>query len=370
MLHQLLPYAMLQDIWWFLLGFLLIGFAVMDGFDLGVATLLPFVSKTDAERRMTLNTVGPVWEGNQVWFILGGGAIFAAWPLVYAVAFSGFYWPLFLVLMALILRPVGFKFRSKSPNPLWRSLWDMALFISGFVPSLVFGVAVGNAVLGAPFHYDDAMHSFYTGSFFGLFTPFTLVCGVFSLLLLSLHGGVYLNLKADKPVSTRAQSIVKLLTLPIIALYCIILGLMLFTQMGYAFKDGTATSGLGLYASVLAERRWILVSSVVGASSLLLTPILLRKAQAGKAFITSSLAIIGFMASIGCLMYPFILPSSTDIKSSLMVSNASSSHMTLFIMLVSVVIFVPIILFYTAWVYRVLRGRVTTASVNNDMNSY
>ena len=159
-----LDYEFLRIVWWGLLGVLLIGFTLTDGFDLGVATLLPFVARTDAERRMTINTVGPTWEGNQVWFILGGGTIFAAWPFVYAVAFSGFYLAMFLVLAALILRPVGFKYRSKRASAGWRASWDWALFVGGFVPALVFGVAVGNVMLGAPFRLDDDLRSTYLGS--------------------------------------------------------------------------------------------------------------------------------------------------------------------------------------------------------------
>ena len=152
-----LDYETLRVIWWVLLGVLLIGFAVMDGFDLGVGILLPFVARTDGERRVVVNAVGPVWEGNQVWLILGGGAIFAAWPLIYAVAFSGFYLAMLVVLLALILRPVGFKFRSKMPGTRWRATWDWLLFLGGFVPALIFGVAVGNALVGAPFTFDDTL---------------------------------------------------------------------------------------------------------------------------------------------------------------------------------------------------------------------
>lgn len=176
-----LDYATLRLIWWALLGVLLIGFALTDGFDLGVGALLPFVAKTDEERRMVINTVGPTWEGNQVWFILGGGAIFAAWPFVYAVSFSGFYLAMFLVLAALILRPVAFKYRSKRPSKAWRETWDWALFVGGFVPALVFGVAVGNVLLGAPFRLDTDLRSFYEGTLLGLFTPFSLVCGLLSV---------------------------------------------------------------------------------------------------------------------------------------------------------------------------------------------
>ena len=199
-------YEMLRIIWWGLLGVLLIGFALTDGFDLGVAALLPFVARSDVERRQVINSIGPTWEGNQVWFILGGGAIFAAWPFVYAVSFSGFYLAMFLVLSALILRPVGFKYRSKRPDPQWRTRWDWALFVGGFVPALVFGVAVGNVLQGAPFRIDSDLRSFYEGGFFGLFTPFTLLCGLLSVAMLVLHGSAWLAIKvAHGPVHDRAR---------------------------------------------------------------------------------------------------------------------------------------------------------------------
>ena len=166
-MELLLDYPTLRVIWWALMGVLLIGFALTDGFDLGVAALLPFVGRTDAERRQVINTIGPTWEGNQVWFILGGGAIFAAWPMVYAVSFSGFYLAMFLVLSALILRPVGFKYRSKRPDPRWRAFWDWGLFVGGFVPALVFGVAVGNVLQGVPFRLDSDLRYFYEGPFLG-----------------------------------------------------------------------------------------------------------------------------------------------------------------------------------------------------------
>ncbi|MEY9882872.1 cytochrome d oxidase subunit CydB [Bradyrhizobium sp. USDA 328] len=188
-------YESMRLIWWALLGILLIGIAVMDGFDFGVAILLPFVAKSDVERRIVINTVGPVWEGNQVWLILGGGAIFAAWPLLYATAFSGFYLAMFLVLAALILRPVAFKFRSKLDDVRWRATWDLAFFIAGLVPALIFGVAFGNVIVGVPFRFDDTLRMTYEGTLLGLLNPFALVCGLISVAMLTLHGANYLALK-------------------------------------------------------------------------------------------------------------------------------------------------------------------------------
>ena len=195
-----MDYEILRLIWWALLGILLIGFAVMDGFDLGTAALLPFVGKTDIERRVIINTVGPVWEGNQVWFILGGGAIFAAWPTLYAASFSGFYLAMFLVLATLILRPAGFNFRGKIDDIRWRAFWDWALFAGGVVPALVFGVAFGNLFQGVPFGFDSDLrfHSQITLTL--LLNPFALVVGLVSLSMIVLHGAAWLNYKTEDAV--------------------------------------------------------------------------------------------------------------------------------------------------------------------------
>ena len=180
-------YEIFRVIWWAILGVLLIGIAVMDGFDLGAAMLMPFIGKTDNERRVVINTVGPVWEGNQVWLILGGGAIFAAWPMLYAVSFSGFYFAILLLLLSLILRPVGFKYRSKLTNPSWRGFWDWALFVGGLVPALVYGVAFGNVLQGVPFTFDDTLRMTYGGSLLALFNPFALLCGIISVTMLVMQ---------------------------------------------------------------------------------------------------------------------------------------------------------------------------------------
>jgi hypothetical protein len=203
-----LDYETLRVIWWGLMGTLLIGFALTDGYDLGVASLMPFIGKTDEERRMAINAIAPHWEGHQVWFILGGGAIFAAWPFVYAVSFSGFYLAMFLVLSALILRPVAFKYRSKRPDPAWRSRWDWALFTGGFVPALVFGVAVGNVLQGAPFRLDSDLRSFYEGSLIGLFSPFAMMTGLLSVAMVVMHGAGFLSVKIERwAVLARARRI-------------------------------------------------------------------------------------------------------------------------------------------------------------------
>src|SRR6201997_2171739 len=214
-------YEILRLLWWAVLGVLLIGIAVMDGFDLGVGMLLPFIARTDTERRVVINTVGPVWEGNQVWLILGGGAIFAAWPALYAVAFSGFYLAMLLLLCALILRPVGFKYRSKLEGTRWRTTWDTALFLGGLIPALVFGVAFGNVLQGVPFRFDDTMRMTYTGTLFGLFNPFALLCGLVSVAMITAHGAAWLACKTEGVLRERAQRVGAFAALAAVALFAL-----------------------------------------------------------------------------------------------------------------------------------------------------
>jgi len=237
-----LDYETLRIIWWVLLGVLLIGFAVMDGFDLGTGMLLPFIAHDDRERRIVINTVGPVWEGNQVWLILGAGAIFAAWPMVYGTAFSGFYLAMFLVLCSLILRPVGFKYRSKMPGARWRANWDRLLFLGGFVPALVFGVAVGNALRGVPFRFDDTMRLDYQGGLIGLLNPYALLCGLVSVTMLTMHGAAYLAAKAEEPVAGRARRITFTAAFVLI-LFFALAGIWTGSSMGYRITGAIAHDG-------------------------------------------------------------------------------------------------------------------------------
>ncbi|MDB5420956.1 MAG: cydB [Brevundimonas sp.] len=378
-----LDYATLRLIWWGLLGVLLIAFALTDGFDLGVGALLPFVARTDEERRMVINTVGATWEGNQVWFILGGGAIFAAWPFVYAVSFSGFYLAMFLVLAALILRPVAFKYRSKRPDRRWRALWDWALFVGGFVPALVFGVAVGNVLLGAPFRLDGDLRSFYEGSLLGLFTPFSLLCGLLSVAMLVLHGAAWLGLKAERgPVQGRARVFGTGAGLASLALF---LGgglFVAFGDLGFRIIGPIDPSGLsnplrtavvaapGAWLDNYAALPWTIAAPVIGVLGTILALIGLWRRSEPLAFGGSSLGTVGIISTVGLSMFPFILPSSIDPASSLTVWNASSTHMTLFIMLGVTVVFLPLILIYTAWVYRVLWGRASTTAFKTNPDLY
>jgi cytochrome d ubiquinol oxidase subunit II len=382
-MHPPIDYETLRIVWWALLGVLLIGFTLTDGFDLGVATLLPFVARTDSERRMAINAIGPTWEGNQVWFILGGGAIFAAWPFVYAVAFSGFYLALFLVLAALILRPVAFKYRSKRPEPAWRTFWDWALFVGGFVPALVFGVAVGNVLSGAPFSLDDDLRSAYHGNLLGLFTPFTLVCGLLSVAMIVLHGAAWLTIKAQMgPVRDRARRIGTLAAIAGPALFAIGWVFQRFGGMGYRLASAAAPTGPSNPLHSLVVRQaggwlvnfdghpWLWIAPALGFLGAALAFFGLRRGQEVPALTGSSLSAVGIISTVGLSMFPIILPSSADPHSTLTVWNASSSQMTLFIMLTATLIFLPIVLGYTAWVFKVLWGRIDTRAIAGASHDY
>jgi cytochrome d ubiquinol oxidase subunit II len=380
-LFELIDYGTLKVIWWALLGVLLIGFAATDGFDMGVATLLPFVAKTDAERRVAINTIGPVWEGNQVWLILGGGAIFAAWPPLYAVSFSGFYLAMFVVLAALILRPVGFKYRSKRSDPAWRRNWDIALFIGGFVPALIFGVAVGNVLQGVPFRLTEDLRVMYEGTFFGLLNPFALLCGLLSVAMLTMHGGAWLAVKAGGNVAERGRRYGSYAALAAILLFAVN-GLFLWLWVkGYRIVDGvspnmpsnplfkTVTRDGASWFSNYTAYPWMTVAPALGFAGAAGAFIGLRGKSEILTFLSSKLSVFGIISTVGLSMFPIILPSSIDPKSSLTVWDSASSHATLFNMLVATVIFLPIVLAYTAWVYRVLWGKIDEQTIRREQET-
>ncbi len=379
----LLDYTTLRVIWWLLLGILLIGFAVMDGFDLGVGTLLPFVAKTDEERRLVINTIGPVWEGNQVWLVLGGGAIFAAWPPLYAVSFSGFYLAMFLILFALILRPVGFKYRSKLPSQRWRNNWDKALFVGGFIPALIMGVAVGNVLLGVPYHFDDTQRVFYTGNLLGLLTPFALLAGLVSVAMLVSHGAAMLVLKTTGPVAERSAKIGSIAAIASFVLFALAGAWVAFGLPGYQITSQIVTDGASnplLKTAEFSEAGgWLhnystmpatILAPVVGLLGALASAVLLRKRRGGLAFLASGASIAGIILTVGFAIFPFLLPSSTSPGSSLTVWDGSSSHLTLWVMLLATVIFLPIIIAYTTWVYRVMKGKTTLEEMGENPNAY
>jgi cytochrome bd ubiquinol oxidase subunit II len=375
-------YEILKLIWWAFVGVLLLGFAIMDGHDMGVGTLLPFVARTDVERRVLINTVGPHWDGNQVWFITAGGAIFAAWPLVYATAFSGFYWAMLAVLWALFFRPVGFDYRSKIANPTWRSTWDWGLFVGGAVPPLIFGVAFGNLLQGVPFHFDDVLMSTYTGSFWQLLNPFALLAGVVSSAMITAHGATYLMIRTEDQLFERSRKAVLIfasLTLVTFALA----GFWVGSLKGFAITSPVDPSGLpnpldktvvqqtGAWLNNYSVYPWMKAIPALGFAGGLLTLLAASLRWGRTAFVTSSISMLGVIATAGASMFPFVMPSSSDPRSSLTVWDSVSSQLTLSLMFWATVIFLPLIIFYTSWAYKVMSGKVTTAFIQaNDKSAY
>jgi len=372
----LLAYGALRFIWWLLLGVLLIGFAIMDGFDLGVGATFRLLGKTDAERRVLLESIEPVWEGNQVWFILGGGAAFAAWPLVYASSFSGLYLAMFLLLVALILRPVGFVFRNQLTDTRWRGVWDTALTLGGAIPALLFGVAFGNLFLGLPFHYDELQRSTYAGGLFGLLRPFPLLSGAVSLSMLILHGTTYAALKVGEPMAARARSIGRAASL-----------VFLLGFVGAGFWLGGAIDGYRVVSAIdhggpsdpvhktvaLVAGGWLdnfhewpllWIAPGIAILGAVTANLLLGLRRPGAAFIASSAVQLGTILTAGFALFPFLLPSSVDPNQSLTIWDASSSAMTLELMLAVAVVFLPIVLAYTTWVFRVMKGQGTLETLN------
>ena len=367
-------YEILRLIWWALLGILLIGFAVMDGFDLGTAALLPFVGRTDTERRIVINTVGPVWEGNQVWFILGGGAIFAAWPALYAASFSGFYLAMILVLATLILRPAGFKFRSKLENTRWRTFWDWALFAGGIVPATVFGVAFGNLFEGVPFGFDGDLRMHSTITLLGLLNPFALLCGLVSLSMIVFHGASWLNYKASGMVKMRAGKAMLYAAIAFVVLFTLA-GVWLgqidgYNIVGTIAHDGPSNPLLktvarvphGWFANVTAHPALLL--TLIAAYGGCVLAVLLRRFP-GYAMLCSALVPAGTIATAGAALFPFLMPSSSNPNASLTVWDASSSSLTLAVMLGVTVLILPVVVAYTTWVYRVMRGPVKESDIDS-----
>jgi len=378
-----LDYGTLRVLWWSLLGLLLVGFAVMDGFDLGIAAMLPLVARTDAQRRVTLNVVGPVWEGNQVWLITAGGAIFAAWPLLYATSFSSFYLAMMLLLVALIVRPVGFKYRSKLADPAWRSTWDGVLCFSGVVASLVFGVAMGNVITGVPFGFEAAtLRPVWEGSFFGLFTPFALASGALSVVMLCMHGMVLLSWRTDGEIAHRARSYGRWLAMATCAIFAA-LGVWVAGPLdGHVITSvidplrasdplqKTVAVVAGGWMTNFARWNWMWTAPVLGVAGPLAVVLLLSARRHVMAFLASSVAVGAVITTVGFALFPFLLPSSLTPGAGLTVWDASSSQTTLWIMLLATCFFLPIITLYTGWVYRVMRGKVTDDSVQGNPHAY
>jgi cytochrome d ubiquinol oxidase subunit II len=379
---MIFDYEVLKFILWLLIGLLLIGFAITDGMDMGVGNLLPFVGKTDTERRIIINTVGPHWDGNQVWLITAGGAIFAVWPAVYATALSGFYFAILLVLFALFLRPVGFDYRSKLNHEKWRNAWDWGLFIGGAIPSLVFGIVFGNLILGVPFYFDEFLRPYYSGSFWSLFNPFALLAGILSFSLLTMHGGAWLQMRTTGTLAERSKKWITrtgLLAITTFALAGIWLALSID---GYVIIEQATPGALSnpLIKTVeLSSGAWLnnyssypltIAFPILAFLGILMTIVMSQLNRAGWGFISSALSIIGVIMTAAISLFPFILPSSTDPGHSLTIYDASSSHFTLSIMFWAISLILPIVLSYTIWNYRKMWGKLNADEINGRVSAY
>ena len=379
----MIEYELLKIIWWVLVGVLLIGFALTDGFDMGSMAIMPFVGKNDNERRAAINTIAPHWDGNQVWFITAGGALFAAWPMVYATAFSGMYWALLLVLFALFLRPVGFDYRSKLENTKWRTSWDWGLAVGGAVPALVFGVAFGNMFLGVPFTLDETVRSTYTGSFFALLNPFAIVCGLVSLSMLCAHGGAWLMLRTDGDLRARSAKATQMMGMLFLVCFLGAGAWLYFGGIeGYTLVQPFDTNGVAnpLAKEVLTNSNhgWMnnystypitMLAPVAGILGGIIVVLAAGKNKAGLSFLGSSLAVIGSILTAGFALFPFLMPSSLNPAISLTMWDAVSSKNTLTVMTVAAGIFVPLILIYTTWCYYKMWGVITNKHVQDNSHS-
>ncbi|MEN6390140.1 MAG: cytochrome d ubiquinol oxidase subunit II [Syntrophomonas sp.] len=329
----------LNVIWFLLIGVLIGGYAILDGFDLGVGSLFPFLSKTEEEKQTLLGAVGPFWDGNEVWLLTGAGALFAAFPLVYATVFSGFYLAMMLVLFALILRVAAIEFRNQVENPAWRGRLDLLFFLGSFVPALLFGVAMGNIARGLPLNGAHV----YTGGFFDLLNPYALLLGLLGLSAFLLQGSSYVLLKTDGEIQTRSKKALILIWAAAVVLYILA---TLYTYISVP----------ALFANY-RQYVWMYAAPLLTVAGLAFIPFLLKLSRHGLLFIASSLNMTGLIATLGLGMFPNLVPA-LETSNSLTIYNAASSSLTLKAMLIIALIGVPIVLLYTIYVYRVFRGKV------------
>ena len=369
-------------LWWLLLGVQLMGLAIMVGMDMGVGALLRYVGRTDTERRIALNTIAPHWDGNQVWFILGGGAIFAAFPLLYATAFSGLYIVMLLLLWTMIVRPLGFEYRSKLPTPAWRNAWDWALVVSGAVPMIVYGAGMGNMLLGVPFHFGWDLTSFYTGSFLSLLNPFAVMCGVLSLSLSIWMGGAMLMGRTERGAlwdrARRAATVGGIVAIVLFTIGGIWASHLSGYRIEHAPMPGVAQTPLQ-QSVTRAEGAWLdnfhlypalWLVPALGYAGMALGLLAIRAGRASLAWWLGALAWIGVIGTAGVSLFPFLMPSSSDPSQSLTVWNAVSSRNTLMWMSGWTAVFMPAIIAYTSWAFYVMRGKVKAEHVESNPHAY
>ena len=376
----MMDYEFLRFAWWILVCVLLIGFAVTDGFDMGVLNLLPFTGKKEVEKRIMINTIAPHWDGNQVWLLTAGGAMFAAWPTVYATSFSGFFIAMILVLAALFFRPVGFEYRAKIDSPTWRKAWDFGLFIGGFVLCLVFGVEFGNLLQGVPFEFNELQQPQYTGTFFELLNPFALLCGVISFTMLTTHGANWLQMKTTAELRERARTISQVGAFATLIMF-VFAGVWLFFKDGFVVTsviDHNAPSNpIGKEVAVQAgawfnnykEMPILWLFPVLAVGSALLNIVFSKANRCGFAFLFSALTMAGVILTATIAMFPFVLPSISNPGMSLLMWDATSSKLTLTLMFFLALFFVVILLSYTIWAYYKMFGRIDSSFIEENKNS-
>ncbi len=375
---MIFDYATLKVIWWCFVGGIIIVFALTDGWDLGIGMLSPFLGKSDDERHIILRSIEPNFEGNQTWLVIAGGVIFAAWPLVYAASFSGMYVAMLLVLFALFFRPVGFKYRNKLKDARWRTAWDWALFIGGFVPALVFGIAFGNLLLGVPFHFDGDLRTHYTGSFWQLLNPFALLAGVISIALLAMHGAAYLRLRVDGDIQARAGRAARIAGVVLVVAFAaagvwVAIGIdgyritMISDVHGQANPLAKAVEKApGAWLDNYGKYRWMLAAPVAAFAGAFGVIASARARHSVITLLASAVAVTGVILTAGLSMFPFVMPSSSHPGSSLTAWDSVSSWRTLQIMFWVTVFFVPLIALYTSWVYAKLRGTITLETIRSE----
>ena len=377
----MIDYEVLRFVWWLLVGVLLIGFAVTDGFDMGVGMLTRFLGRNDTERRIMINSIAPHWDDNQVWLITAGGALFAAWPMVYAAAFSGFYVAMILVLASLFFRPVGFDYRSKIEDTRWRNMWDWGIFIGSFVPPLVIGVAFGNLLQGVPFHVDEYLRLSYTGNFFQLLNPFGLLAGVVSVSMIIAQGATYLQMRTVGEIHLRSRVTAQVAALVMMVCFVLAGVWVMFGIDGYVVtstmdhhalsnpltKEVTREAGAWLVNFNNMPMLWAI--PLLGVMLPLLTVLMSRAEKGALAFVSSSLTIACVILTAGIAMFPFVMPSSEMLNASLTMWDATSSQLTLTVMTYVAIVFVPIVLLYTAWCYWKMYGRITKEHIESNSTS-
>lgn len=386
-------FTTLQFLGWLAVGLVMYLFAATGGFDFGAGMLVPFVGKTDAERRVIINTVGPTWDGNQVWLITAGGAIFAIWPRVYAASFSGFYFGFLLVLWSLFLRPVSFEYRSKLQSASWRGFWDWMLAIGSFLPPLIIGVAVGNLFLGVPFQVDPMSLRFVYGdtlantsafmALLGLLRPFALLVGIVCVLMMLMHGSAYLNMRTRGTVYQRTRKVLKVSAWLFIVTFVLAGCWLAFGITGYQLNHAVIATSLihpltnqvshsvGGWMHNYHQHFWLWGAPLLAVLGALMAIIWTAQEKVVKAFTASCVSVLGVLGTMGFTLFPFIMVSSTHPAQSLTAWDATSSQLSLIGILVCAVIMLPIIFYYTAFVYKKLWGRDVKMSVEtiND-NQY